>query len=216
MTKLEEVALLKEQMRNLLSQAKTEKRSLTDEEQTKFNELMTRKNQIVIDETLRSLESSKSAILPENKRAIFAKALYDVCNHRSLEEYGNFADAKGLNFSMRAEGDPVRTSSTDAAPMIPTTIGDIIEPLEKGLIVNKLGIKMQYGLIGELMFPTLAAVEATIEGENTKINPTKLDIGNFRGVWVFLSHCLTTQLIRQTMLCLMSPLNNCLCQLLVH
>lgn len=67
MTKLEEVALLKEQMRNLLSQAKTEKRSLTDEEQTKFNELMTRKNQIVIDETLRSLESSKSAILPENK-----------------------------------------------------------------------------------------------------------------------------------------------------
>ena len=63
---------------------------------------------------------------------------------------------------MRAEGDPVRTSSTDAAPMIPTTIGDIIEPLEKGLIVNKLGIKMQYGLIGELMFPTLAAVEATI------------------------------------------------------
>ena len=72
MTKLEEVALLKEQMRNLLSQAKTEKRSLTDEEQTKFNELMTRKNQIVIDETLRSLESSKSAILPENKRAIFA------------------------------------------------------------------------------------------------------------------------------------------------
>lgn len=52
MTKLEEVALLKEQMRNLLSQAKTEKRSLTDEEQTKFNELMTRKNQIVIDETL--------------------------------------------------------------------------------------------------------------------------------------------------------------------
>ena len=52
MTKLEEVALLKEQMRNLLSQAKTEKRSLTDEEQTKFNELMTRKNQIVIDELL--------------------------------------------------------------------------------------------------------------------------------------------------------------------
>lgn len=39
---------------------------------------------------------------------------------------------------------------------------------------------MQYGLIGELMFPTLAAVEATIEGENTKINPTKLDIGNLK------------------------------------
>lgn len=181
MTKLEEVALIKEQMRNLLSQAKTEKRSLTEDEQTKFNDLMSRKNQIVIDETLRSLESNKRSVLPENKRAAFAKVLFDVCNHRSLSEYGGFADAKGLTFSMRAgEGETVTTNSTDAASMIPTTIGDVIEPLEKGLIINKLGIKMQYGLVGELMFPTLAAVEATIEGENTKLNPTKLDIGNLK------------------------------------
>ena len=181
MTKLEEVALIKEQMRNLLSQAKTEKRSLTEDEQTKFNDLMSRKNQIVIDETLRSLENNKRSVLPENKRAAFAKVLFDVCNHRSLSEYENFADAKGLTFSMRAgEGETVTTNSTDAASMIPTTIGDVIEPLEKGLIINKLGIKMQYGLVGELMFPTLAAVEATIEGENTKLNPTKLDIGNLK------------------------------------
>lgn len=39
---------------------------------------------------------------------------------------------------------------------------------------------MQYGLVGELIFPTLAAVEATIEGENAKLNPTKLDIGNLK------------------------------------
>ena len=78
MTKLEEVALIKEQMRNLLSQAKTEKRSLTEDEQTKFNDLMSRKNQIVIVETLRSLESNKRSVLPENKRAAFAKVLFDV------------------------------------------------------------------------------------------------------------------------------------------
>ncbi|WP_195653805.1 phage major capsid protein [Bacteroides cellulosilyticus] len=179
MTKLEEVALLKEQMRSLLSQAKTEKRSLTEDEQAKFNDLMSRKNQIVIDETLRSLENCKTSFLPENKRAAFAKVLFDVCNHRSLSEYGSFADAKGLTFSMRAD-ETVATNTTDASSMIPTTIGDVIEPLEKGLIISKLGIKMQYGLVGELIFPTLAAVEATIEGENTKLNPTKLDIGNLK------------------------------------
>lgn len=179
MTKLEEIALIKEQMRNLLSGAKSENRSLTEEEQTKFNDLFSRKNQLTIDEALRSLEADKVANLGVNKRAMFAKALYDVCNHRSLTEYGDFADAKGLNFSMRAET-PVVNDTTTAASMIPVTIGDVIKPLEKGLIIHKLGLKMQYGLVGELVFPTLGAFEATIEGENTKLNATKLDIGNLK------------------------------------
>lgn len=177
MTKLEEIALIKEQMRNLLSGAKSENRSLTEDEQTKFNDLLSRKNQLTIDEALRSLETEKAANLGVNKRAVFAKAIYDVCNHRSLSEYGDFADAKGLNFAMRAET-PVVNDTTTAASMIPVTIGDVIKPLEKGLIIHKLGLKMQYGLVGELVFPTLGAFEATIEGENTKLNATKLDIGN--------------------------------------
>lgn len=179
MTKLEEIALIKEQMRNLLSGAKSENRSLTEDEQTKFNDLLSRKNQLTIDEALRSLEADKVANLGVNKRAMFAKALYDVCNHRSLSEYGDFADAKGLNFSIRAET-PVVNDTTTAASMIPVTIGDVIKPLEKGLIIHKLGLKMQYGLVGELVFPTLGAFEATIEGENTKLNATKLDIGNLK------------------------------------
>lgn len=47
---------------------------------------------------------------------------------------------------MRAD-ETVATNTTDASSMIPTTIGDVIEPLEKGLIISKLGIKMQYGLV---------------------------------------------------------------------
>lgn len=177
MTKLEEIALIKEQMRTLLSTAKGEKRSLSEDEQSKFNELLGRKNQLTIDEALRGLESEKAQNLTVNKRAVFAQALYDVCNHRSLDEYGSFADAKGLNFSMRSDQ---TTTTTTASSMIPVTIGDVIKPLEKGLIIHKLGIKMQYGLVGELVFPTLGAFEATIEGENTKINATKLDIGNLK------------------------------------
>lgn len=179
MTKLEMIALYKEQMRNILSTAKTEKRSLTEDEQTKFDDILARKNQLIIDETLRSLEAGRAANLPESKRALFARALFDVCNNRSLSEYGEFADSKGLTFSTRSDA-PVITDSAAAASMIPTTIGDVIKPLEKGLVISKLGIKMQYGLIGELLFPTLAAVEATIEGENTRLNPTKLDIGNLK------------------------------------
>lgn len=180
MTKLEEIALIKEQMRNLLSGAKSNNRGLNEDEQEKFNGLLARKNQLTIDEALRGLEAEKASNLEVNKRALFAKVLYDVCNHRSLDDYGSFADAKGLNFSTRAEATPVVNDTTSSASMIPVTIGDVIKPLEKGLIIQKLGIKMQYGLVGELSFPTLAAVEATIEGENTKLNATKLDIGNLK------------------------------------
>lgn len=59
MTKLEEIALIKEQMRNLVSTAKEEKRSLTEGEQEKFNDLLSRKNQLTIDEALRNLEREK-------------------------------------------------------------------------------------------------------------------------------------------------------------
>lgn len=180
MTKLEEIALLKEQMRVMLSTAKDEKRNLTEPEQEKFNDLLARKNQLAIDESLRSLESDRSNIPNVDKKAVFAKAVFDVFNNRSLAAYGGFADSKGITFATRAEGAAVTTDTAAAASMIPTTIGDVIKPLEKGLIINKLGIKMQYGLTGELLFPTLAAVEATIEGENTKLNPTKLDIGNIK------------------------------------
>ncbi|MBF0577734.1 phage major capsid protein [Dysgonomonas sp. GY617] len=61
-------------------------------------------------------------------------------------------------------------------PVIPLTIGDIIEPLEQGLILNKVGLKMQYGMTGAWQFPVVAGVEATLEDENVEISDTTIDI----------------------------------------
>ena len=66
------------------------------------------------------------------------------------------------------------TASADA--LIPLTIGDIIEPLEKGLILHKLGMKFQYGMTGAWQYPVVAAVEATLEGENVEVSDTTIDI----------------------------------------
>lgn len=67
--------------------------------------------------------------------------------------------------------------TASAASVIPLTIGDIIQPLEKGLILNKVGMKMQYGMVGSWQYPIVAGVEATIEDENTEVNDTTIDIG---------------------------------------
>lgn len=178
MTKLEEVALLKEQMRSLLNNAKAEKRSLTEDEQSKFDDILNRKNQIVMDETLRSLESEKMDTRSMDKNAMLTKVICDIRHHRSLEEYGKDADYSGIDITRSS--DSVITDTGAIEPMIATTIGDVIKPLEKGLIIDKLGLKMQYGIVGELSFPTLAAIEASIEGENTKVADTKLSMGNLK------------------------------------
>lgn len=62
-------------------------------------------------------------------------------------------------------------------PLVPVTVKDIILPLEKGLILGKVGCKMQYGITGTWIFPVVAAIEATIEDENAQISDSTIDIG---------------------------------------
>ncbi len=62
----------------------------------------------------------------------------------ALLEYNGVVSEGGIKVVERAV---TVTDTTDAASMVPVTIGEIIEPLEKGLIIDKLGIKMQSGLV---------------------------------------------------------------------
>jgi|GEM_PF-555823 len=62
------------------------------------------------------------------------------------------------------------------SPLVPLTIGEIIQPLEKGLILNKVGCKIQTGMVGDWKFPVVAGVEATINGENAQISDTVINI----------------------------------------
>lgn len=70
--------------------------------------------------------------------------------------------------------------STTVTPLIPLTIGDIIQPLEKGLILSKVGVKMQYGIVGDWVLPVVAGIEATIEDENAEVADTTIDISKLQ------------------------------------
>ena len=63
-----------------------------------------------------------------------------------------------------------------ATNIVPVTIGDIIQPLEKGLILDKVGIKLQTGLAGDYVFPIVAAVDAEIAGQEVALSDKKIDI----------------------------------------
>lgn len=65
-------------------------------------------------------------------------------------------------------------TTSDINGQIPLTIGDIIKPLEEGLILNKVGIKLRTGLVGEYASPVLGRVTAKVAGEKVKLSNTKI------------------------------------------
>lgn len=107
--------------------------------------------------------------------AVFAGAVASFVHNRSLPE-GCEGVMNGNTIEVPlTRADTIQDSST-VTPLIPLTIGEIIQPLEKGLILDKVGCKMQYGLVGDWVLPVVAGIEATIEDENAEVADTKIDI----------------------------------------
>lgn len=173
----ETIAQYKERMRAMLDKAEAEKRALDANEKEQFEKLKTEKELLEMKVERRALEDVNAGLVSD-RRALFSQAVYDVVNHRSLEDYSGVVTENGIKIIERAAD--VITDTTGVASMVPVTVGEIIEPMEKGLIIDKLGIKMQSGLVGDLVFPTLAAIEASIQGENAEVGDTKLDIGKIK------------------------------------
>lgn len=173
----ETIAQYKEQMRAMLDKAEAEKRALDANEKEQFEKLKTEKELLEMKVERRALEDVNAGLVSD-RRALFSQAVYDVVNHRSLEDYSGVVTENGIKIVERAAD--VITDTAGIASMVPVTMGEIIEPMEKGLIIDKLGIKMQSGLVGDLVFPTLAAIEASIQGENAEVGDTKLDIGKIK------------------------------------
>lgn len=174
---LNRIAEIKERMSVILDGAETEKRALTEDETKEFDALKTEKALLQMKEERRSLETEPEQSRTIPTKAVFSQAVYDVVYHRSLEDYNGVVTEDGIKVIERGL---TVTDTNTVADIVPVTIGEIIEPLEKGLIIDKLGVKMQSGLVGELVFPTLQAIEASIAGENAAIGDTKLEIGKIK------------------------------------
>ena len=153
----------------------SEKRTLTPDEVEERNALVQEKEIL----QLRLNQDGTQVRTPQeisNERA-FAQIISSFgSKHEAPEECRSLIveEAGQMGIEIPINRDIQDTASADA--LIPLTIGDIIEPLEKGLILNKLGMKFQHGMTGAWQFPVVAGVEATIEGENVEISDTTIDI----------------------------------------
>ncbi|WP_018109827.1 phage major capsid protein [Bacteroides propionicifaciens] len=149
-----------------------DKRSLTEEENKEKDDLKNEKQSI----ELRLLQDSISVPGEENTTLTNARAFDEIVNgiaKRNVpEEYRHMVN-EDMNIELRA-GEVQNSGSVGA--ITPLNIGTIIEPLEKGLILGKVGVKMQYGMSGSWQFPIVAGVVASIVGEDVAISDSKINI----------------------------------------
>lgn len=121
------------------------------------------------EEPLKEEEEAEPAETPQartinpsermEKNNFFVLAEESVREHRPMEL--RVKDASGIN-----------AEETTGA----VTIDEVIEPLEKGLVIEKAGAKMQWGLEGEFIAPVVNYCESTIAGENVEVADKDIDL----------------------------------------
>lgn len=175
---IDKIALLKEELRELIDNAEIEKRSLSDEEKVLFE---TKEQQIkdlqtqIEDTNQRSVDNNIEKNTDKNNmkrnfKENIAVAMQAITNNRSLEDLENVA---GNVISLRAANTgETLTGEVDAVRGEYAT--ELLEPLQDALIVNQLGIKTI--VTGKaVVMPSVSSVEASIEGETTELVGQKLE-----------------------------------------
>ena len=158
-------AEIRSEQQTMLDLAELEKRKLTEPEREQFNALEEEKRKLEMDYLRSRLPKEESNVEQVDIRAIFAQNASRVVN-----------DGAQVNVDLRAA--PI--DSGDVSDTIPVLYRDILDALEPALILNQLGIKMQTNVQGEPLWPTVAGVEATIEGENAEVADSTLEFGKIK------------------------------------
>ncbi len=183
---IDKIALLKEELRELIDNAEVEKRSLSDEEKILFEnkEKQIKDLQKEIEDTnkrgieiIETQNKTDKINMKKNFRENIALAMQAIANNRSIEDLDNVA---GNVISLRAAntGD---TTSIEVDAVRGEYATELLEPLQDALIVNQLGIKTI--VTGKaVVMPSVSSVEASIEGETTELVGQKLEFSKSKVV----------------------------------
>jgi HK97 family phage major capsid protein len=151
-----------------------EQRAMNADEEKQFNQMAAEAS----DLKLRAYQiehpvKEDATIVKETREQKVNKIFKDFISNRSLpDELKSNENPQWMNIpAYRAYED-----ATAVANITPLTIGDIVQPLEKGLILAQTGAKVQTGMTGAWLFPVVAGVEASWNGENDQISDTTISI----------------------------------------
>ena len=164
-------AEVKQQINDIYAAAKNENRGLTEEESANVANLKREVSEINADMMIESAERAAARVAGmtgsesrANKvSSLFANAVRDAIKNGGTDN----------SIQLRASA---LVDKADAQPLVQLTIGDIIDPLEKGMVLDKVGCHIQTGLSDDWAYPVVEAVEATVAGETVQISDSDVEI----------------------------------------
>ena len=164
-------AEVKQQINDIYAAAKNENRGLTEEESANVANLKRDVSEINADMMIESAERAAARVAgmtgsesrANEVRLLFANAVRDAIKNGGADN----------SIQLRASA---LVDKADAQPLVALTIGDIIGPLEKGMVLDKVGCHIQTGLTDDWAYPVVEAVEATVAGEAVAISDSDIEI----------------------------------------
>lgn len=82
---------------------------------------------------------------------------------------------KKTSYQLRAFTKVNTSADVTAGGFAPLTIEDFVAPLEKGLIMEKVGLPVLTGLAGDYCWPKVGYIECTVANETVDLQDSKID-----------------------------------------
>lgn len=201
----DEKAQLKQKAFEMIEVCKQEIRNFNESELVEFNNIKDKINNINTE--LRQIESEYSSVSNNTnikntktmeKNFSLIKAIRSVANNKALDTLESAVVEAGAN-EMRKAGlnyvGQIQLPSTETRAItvtdegedvVATDLMDIVKPLHAKNVLVQAGAKFVTGLVGDLQYPVMSAVNTTWEGEvadakdgsptfsNVKMSPKRL------------------------------------------
>lgn len=159
-------------MNEIADKAQAEKRELSAEENVEYQKLQADfaklGREIAMNVDVVNYMNAKPNV-QKSKNALLREAFQGAMGSQQKE------------FVVKREWvDGVEVADITAGGMVPLTIKDILPPLEMGLIWDKVGIAVETGVVGDISWPMMGSVEASILGEKETLTDTGVDLSNIK------------------------------------
>lgn len=170
-------AELKEQANVINDKLEAEARCMNDAERSEWDTITREADAIKRELQLRSMSE-----LPEERegamRARVAMAsIVENTKERQASgaKFRQFINNRCGELQIELRESLTATGTTDAPNVIPVLTQDFINPLEKGLILSKLGIRIKTGLSANVKYPIMPSFEANFVNEKEKVADTVIN-----------------------------------------
>ena len=157
-------------MNAITDKAEAEKRELSAEENVQYQKLQNDFNKVSREITANFDMVNLMKQTPEVKQtqeALLREAMRAAMTKGCKSEF---------TVMQREWTDGMELADVTSGGMIPLTIKDILPPLEMGLVFDKVGIPVETGVVGDINWPVMGSIEASIKGEKEALTDTGIDL----------------------------------------